>query len=47
MDIERRIYEQSGSLIHASLLTQNVFGMILWRQKVRESYINSLTVIHE
>jgi hypothetical protein len=47
MAIGRRIYEQSGFLIHASLLTQNAFGMILWRQKVRESYTNSLKAIRE
>ena len=43
----KRISEQSDSLIHASLLTRSVFGMILWRQKARESYINSLMVICE
>jgi hypothetical protein len=43
----KRISEQSDSLIHVSLLTRSVFGMILWRQKARESYINSLMVICE
>lgn len=33
--------------VHASLLTRSVFGMILWRQKARGSYINSLMVIRE
>ena len=47
MGTRRRTSGRSDSLIHALLLTRNVFGMILWRLKARGFYTNSLMVIRE